>query len=296
MNIFFRLRPADAVTLSFIGFLLAIVISFFQSIPNALLLTAVYLLLITAQIILMKFKDRNRLLGISHDLLFPVICVLVLFDSLGSIVHSMNPEDIDPLLAKLDYLLFGVHPTVALEKIMNPVLTDILQLAYTSYYFLPLILGIALIKNKKRREFEESLFLILLCFYLSYAGYILFPALGPRFYLDHLQTTQLQGFLIAEPMQKFLNYAEGIKRDAFPSGHTAIALTVLYLSFKFSRKIFWFFLPVVSALIFSTVYCRYHYVVDVIAGIILAIITILSGEWYYQRWQNKNSKALQRSL
>jgi membrane-associated phospholipid phosphatase len=33
--------------------------------------------------------------------------------------------------------------------------------------------------------------------------------------------------------------------------------------------------PAVSALIISTVYLRYHYVVDVIAGILLAMLTIL---------------------
>jgi membrane-associated phospholipid phosphatase len=42
----------------------------------------------------------------------------------------------------------------------------------------------------------------------------------------------------------------------------------------------------VSALIFATVYCRYHYVVDVIAGFGLTIITIAFGEWYY-RWREK---------
>jgi membrane-associated phospholipid phosphatase len=94
---------------------------------------------------------------------------------------------------------------------------------------------------------------------------------------------------VAEPVQKFLNYLEGIKRDAFPSGHTAIPLTVLYLAYKFRRRVFWFLLPVVSALIFSTVYCRYHYVVDVIAGFGLTLITIYLGEWYYAWWLRRQT-------
>jgi membrane-associated phospholipid phosphatase len=48
-----------------------------------------------------------------------------------------------------------------------------------------------------------------------------------------------------------------------------IALTVLLLSWKFERKLFRVFLPVVAALVFSTVYLRYHYVVDVVAGVVL---------------------------
>ena len=226
-----------------------------------------------------------------YDVIFPVTCVLVIFDSLGSLVHYINPSDIDPVLIGLDFLIFKDHPTVMLEKIMNPLLTDILQLAYTTYYFIPISFGVVLWLNNKREEFDRSVFLILFCFYLSYIGYILFPALGPRFTIDRLQTSELRGFLVAEPIQQFLNRLEGIKRDAFPSGHTGIALTVLYLAYRFKRFFFWILLPVVSGLVFSTVYCRYHYVVDVIAGFGLTLITILLGERYYEWWLKRRRES-----
>jgi membrane-associated phospholipid phosphatase len=208
----------------------------------------------------------------------------MIFDSLGSLVHYVNPKDIDPVLIRLDYMIFQGHPTVMLEKIMNPLLTDLLQLAYSTYYFIPLVFGITLLQSNQREEFDRTLFLILFCFYLSYLGYILMPAIGPRFTISHLQTAELQGLFVAEPIQNLLNQLEGIKRDAFPSGHTAVALVILYLAYQFNRRLFWIFLPTISALIFSTVYCRYHYVVDVIGGFGLAIITILFGEVIYEWW------------
>ncbi len=284
----FKLRPADAVTIIFISLLLIITIVFNSAIPNRLILISIYIALLIIQFILIKVKDKNKFLRITYDLIFPITCVLILFDSLGWVVHYVNPSDIDPLLVKLDYMLFNTHPTVMLEKIMNPLLTDILQLAYSSYYFLPITFGITLLKDNRKEEFNRTVFLILFCFYLSYLGYILMPAIGPRFTLDHLQTQKLQGLFIAEPIQQLLNKLEGVKRDAFPSGHTAVALTVLYLAYRFRRKLFWTFLPVVTALIFSTVYCRYHYVVDVIAGIGLTILTIFLGEKYYAWWENTN--------
>ncbi len=91
--------------------------------------------------------------------------------------------------------------------------------------------------------------------------------------------------LLLNHLQNLLNRLEGIKRDAFPSGHTGITVLVLYLSYKYKRWFFWLALPVVSALIFATVYCRYHYVVDVIAGFGLTIITVVLGEWYYRWWE-----------
>ncbi|RJQ40539.1 MAG: phosphatase PAP2 family protein [Nitrospiraceae bacterium] len=286
MKRLFNLRPADAVTIVFAGMLLFIALIFNSSIPNRLLLIVTYLAVLAGQFILIKVKDKNRFLRFTYDLIFPVVSVLVLFDSLEWVVHYVNPKDIDPLLVRLDYMIFGNHPTVMLEAIMNPILTDILQTAYSTYYFLPVVLGITLLRNNQRKEFDRSLFLILFCFYLSYIGYIIWPALGPRFELAYLQTQRLEGFLIAEPLQNLLNRLEGIKRDAFPSGHTGVALTVLYLAYRYKRTLFLIYLPVVGLLLFSTVYCRYHYVVDVIAGVVLAIAAIFFGEAYY-KWQEK---------
>ena len=73
----------------------------------------------------------------------------------------------------------------------------------------------------------------------------------------------------------------------FPIGHTGIALTVLFLSYKYARSIFRVLLVPVILLIFATVYCRYHYVVDVIGGVLLTIVTIVVGEVYYKFWSGR---------
>ena len=280
-------RPADAVTVIFLVFLTSLSVLFYNDIPRAPVLIIIYASLFVTQIAIIKIRDLNKVFRFVHDLAFPALCVFIIFDSLEWLVHYVNPEDIDLILIRIDYMIFGNHPTVMLERIMSPLLTDVLQIAYSTYYFIPLILGVVLLLNRQREEFERSIFLILFCFYLSFLGYILMPALGPRFVLDSLQTRELKGLFVAEQIQNFLNYLEGIKRDAFPSGHTAVALTVLYLAYRYRRNLFWILVPVVTALVFSTVYCRYHYVVDVIAGFALTIITIILGEWYYGWWSRR---------
>lgn len=275
------LRPADALNFGFLLFLAAVSLVFFKKIEGAPFLLLLYSGLALFQALLLRLKDRGGLFRLVYDLIFPVLCILLVFDSLGKVVHAINPVDIDPLLIRLDYLLCGGHPSVMLERWTNPFLTDMLQLAYTSYYFLPVVFGGALIIRGEKAIFDRALFFIMLCFYLSYAGYMLWPAVGPRFTIDGLQHFELRGIFVTEPIQKFLNRIEGVKRDAFPSGHTGIALTVLYLSLRYEKRLFRFFAPIVFALIFSTVYLRYHYVVDVIAGVVLAFITIVIGETYY---------------
>lgn len=282
MSWFFRSRASDIVTMAFSLFLLFLILFFYEKIPEARYLILIYSSLIIFQIILIYLAKMNSFLTLTRDMLFPVLSVLIFFDSLGLIVHKINPQDIDYILIRLDYLLFGGYPTIFMEKIMNPFLTDLLQIAYSTYYFLPIMLGIVLKKRKKEEEFQNSLFLILLCFYLSYIGYILFPAIGPRYTLEHLHSIELKGFLVSAPIQKILNLLEGIKRDAFPSGHTGIALLILFLAYKYERILFWAILLPVILLIFATVYCRYHYVVDVISGILLTVVTIIVGNVYYK--------------
>ena len=284
-----RLRPADTLNIFFSLFLLVVTAANYPAIPEAGYLVLIYFSIALFQIVLCRISGTNVFLSHTRDLIFPVISVLIIFDSLGLIVHAINPQDIDYLLIRADYSMFGGYPTVFLEQFIYPPLTDILQIAYSTYYFIPVTLGVALKIRKDKKAFEKSLFIILLCFYLSYVGYMLFPALGPRYAMEHLQSEAVGGFLVAKPIQDILNLLEGVKRDAFPSGHTAIALTVLILSRRYARDIFRVLLVPVLLLIFATVYCRYHYAVDVLGGIILTIVTFITGELYYKFWTERGN-------
>ncbi len=292
MKFIYSLRPAEALTTAFLICLMLTCLVFREKVNDIRTLVFTYSVLLILQIAFIKARgilSRNKVTDILISIVFPVMCVLVIFDSLGLLVHAINPKDIDPALIRLDYLIFGGYPTVMLETIQRPFLTDILEIAYSSYYFLPISLGLLLKLQGREREFDRVVFFILLCFYLSYVGYILFPAIGPRYTMDHLQSTELKGMFVAGPIQEFLNRLEGIKRDAFPSGHTAIVLVVAGLAYRFHKIFFYITLPVILLLIFSTVYCRYHYAVDVIGGILLAVMTFYMGEKYYEQRETRSS-------
>lgn len=284
-------RAADILSLFFLFFLIFLVLFFRRQIPEWSILLAIYLFLLGILFFLTATsKKHGVILKTAHNFIFPALLIFVLFDSLcDKLVPFINSIDGDQFLIKADYFLFGAHPTVWLENFSKPWLTDFLQVAYVSYYFLPFFLLIPLVK-KDKDKFNLSLFLIMFCFYLSFVGYIFLPALGPRFTLDSLQRGSLDGGFITDFFQKTLNSLEGIKRDAFPSAHTAISLVVLCLSFRFRRRSFFIYLPLVAALIFSTVYLRYHYVVDVIAGFLLALIVFFLGEKIYKTWERKIKK------
>jgi membrane-associated phospholipid phosphatase len=267
-----RLKPVDLIT--YIA-LLALILATLVARPplgSTLLLRYGGLALIVT---LLWWGDhrRFRILGVLH-MFYPIIFIPILFDSFADLLPWVSPVEQDPMLIAWDLALLGVHPTVWLERFIHPWLTEILTWAYTSYYFLPPILAVALYWKRKIADFDRAVFGVVLGFYLSYVGYFLVPAVGPRFTLIHLQTTGLPEVFMADSIRETLNVLERFKQDAFPSGHTAVVLLVLFYAWQFIRGLFWVFLPVVVSLIISTVYLRYHYVVDVIAGIVLAVVCI----------------------
>jgi len=282
-----RFKPVDLLSLFFIVLLSTITVLFSRSLPSWDWLIVRYSLLAFAIVSIALYTGRYRTWkhALCVHAFLPVLIIPVVFDSLGDLIPWIwiRHRYFDDLLIRIDYALFGVHPTVWMERFIHPALTNFLQLAYISYYLIPISLGIVLALRKKQNHFDKAVFGIVFCFYLSYIGYLLFPAIGPRFTLAHLQRAGFQGSPMAVAIQNALNRLEKTKTDAFPSGHTAVALMTLYYAWKCREKVlFWILLPVVSAMMLSTVYLRYHYVIDVIAGLLLTSVTIYLAPLVYK--------------
>jgi membrane-associated phospholipid phosphatase len=241
-------------------------------------LIARYIALMAALVIISRYAGRHDGPAWARTLhaFLPVVLVPILFNSMGDLIPWIRQRYFDDLLISIDYGLFGGHhPTVLLERFIHPLLTTALQFAYISYYPMATALGVVLYMKKNETAFDEAIFGIILCFYLSYLGYLLVPAVGPRFTLAHLQSRDLAAGPLVTAIQDTLNALENTKTDAFPSGHTAVALMTLYYAWKFRERILVFLLvPAVAGLIVSTVYLRYHYVIYVIAGIALTALTV----------------------
>ena len=144
---------------------------------------------------------------------------------------------------------------------------------------------------RDRAAARRFIFTLMVVYYVSYAGYFAIPALGPRFAQASEYTVSLVTTPVARAINDTINSLEKTKFDVFPSGHTMISVAVLLVAWRRARDVFWCLLPVATGLIISTVYCRYHYAVDVIAGMILAFATVPLGDWIYDRWMRRREVA-----
>ncbi len=275
-----KIRAADKLSIVYQVFVATVILFNYPKIPNAPYLLFFHTILVLF-LLTLPWMGNSRLVNwLRLWNLVPII--LFNFSELHFIVHNVRPNDLDAILIKLDYALFGVHPTVWLEKLYHPLIADYLQLVYTSFYFLPLILAVLLYRQGRMKEFDYFALIVVYGFYSSYIGYFLVPAIGPRFTLSHLQSFPIYGVFVAEPLQKLLNTLENIQRDAFPSGHTEITLLTMYFAHKYHKKYFYVLLVIGTSLIISTVYLRYHYVVDVIGGALFALFVIKTAPALYK--------------
>ena len=213
---------------------------------------------------------------------YSAVFLPIVFNTLEPLIETLRGGARDDLLIAADRRLFGVDVTVWLQRIVHPRLNDVFFIFYASYYFLALSLGLILWR-RDRATARRYVFTLMLCYYVSYAGYFAIPALGPRFAQASEYSVSLTTSWLSRTIADTINALEKTKFDVFPSGHTMIAIAVVLIARKRAPNTFPYFLVLASGLVISTVYCRYHYVIDVIAGAALAFLTVPLGDWLYDR-------------
>ncbi|MBI3269495.1 MAG: phosphatase PAP2 family protein [Planctomycetes bacterium] len=275
-----RLEAPDRVLLGYLAAITLVVAAFHDRVVVAGVLLLDHVLAASLLLLLLVVEDRrpSRFWRIARDW-YPCILVPMAFRELHYLVYPIHPFDGDSLLRALDRRLFGFDPTVALQAWTTPALTELLQVVYSSYFFMPVGLALLVYTRRDRATFREVLSALLIAFFLSYAGYFLIPALGPRLAMKELHELKLSGLWLFPLLREGLDGLELEMWDCFPSAHTEVALVVLVYGWRHCRVYFWGLLPVVVLLIASTVYLRYHYVVDVLAGAALAAAIPFVNGW-----------------
>ena len=204
----------------------------------------------------------------------PVPVIPFIFLNLGRLIPLVDPVTRDGALEHIDRLILGGEVQAALYSIpLPPWLADVLTLAYSTFFFLPLVLLVVL--ARRRDPFlPRVVTAVIFTFLVSYAGYFVVPAYGPRATVAQERYSTLPAGLVGEHLRDLLDHWEKTKTDAFPSGHTMVTLAVLFCARRRFRPLYNALLPVGALLIAATVLLTYHYVIDVLAAVPLTAAAI----------------------
>ncbi len=199
---------------------------------------------------------------------------------------------LDQQVIDFQQFLFRGQPVLWMEKIISPYLTEYMKFSYFLYYSYVPFITFMLFFKKEYKRLNEFVFVMVFSFYVCFLGFVAYPVQGPRFEIPQLfEIKQLTGFFFTKLQDAMMKNASTLGA-CMPSSHVTIAWITLWYIRKFiGKKIFYIILPLTVSLTISTVYHRYHYVLDVIAGGLFIFLGYLLGKYIYYKSINNNEDA-----
>jgi membrane-associated phospholipid phosphatase len=209
---------------------------------------------------------------------YPHLFFLFCFEELAYLMTLVTPSWQDSKLIAADHWLTGVHPSVWLEQFATPFRNDVMQFVYFTYFAYLLIVAGLLYFRKDWRGYWSVMSFSMAGYMIGYFTAMFFPIQSPWFAMAGWWKEPLHGGPFTTLMA-FIEHYGRVRGAAFPSAHVTGATAALWGAWKFRRWLFWFLFPFYIGMCASTVWGRYHYLVDVFGGIIAGTL----GYWIGSR-------------
>lgn len=285
-------RTIDYLTLIYLGVLSLLIAIFHFRLDNwafYLIIHGSYVLIVVITIYLCQ-KTKSRVIHFLRDT-YPLLSIGFFYKELEGLIHIVFPGYLDYLINRLELKVFGVYPTVWLQGIVRPWLTEFFVYFYSSYYFIIIISALALYIPNRKEEFHEFSLNLMLAYYMCFIAFVLFPVEGPRFALASFHTIPLKGYAFSKMHAQHMDtgFISAYRGAAMPSSHIAATFVSLIMMRRYKRRLYYLIFPIFILMTLSTVYGRYHYVSDAVAGIIVGWLSIFLISKYQNRKKNKDS-------
>ena len=196
--------------------------------------------------------------------------------TLGPAMRALGASSVDGLLQRIDHGLLGVHLSVAIEPWVHPIVTDVMSACYMLFFPYLILTHLDYFRRDPDtlRRFCTGLYTV---YAVGLIGYALLPAAGPYVALaDEFRRPLEGGWLTRIHQAIVVRGTNGV--DVFPSLHCGVTSFLLFFDRRHAPRRYRLLLVPVVILCISTIYLRYHYVVDVIAGFALSGVGLLLAE------------------
>ncbi|WP_121742375.1 phosphatase PAP2 family protein [Natronorubrum halophilum] len=232
-----------------------------------------------------EWRDRIRAAA-------PITVVLAIVLLFNSVARQVVPDLSWMIDWNLTWAIYDIEGQfiVWLQSYSTPAVTAYFSFSYIySYVFLLVFPVVAYFALSNTRPLRELLTAYTLNYTLGLALYVFVIAYGPRNIMPELVQALLYD---TYPEYQHLTRQVNRNTNVFPSLHTSLAATVSFLAYR-TREIYPKWNLVAAALgvsvAISTMYLGIHWAIDVVAGIVLAYISVelahlLVGRWSLSTW------------
>lgn len=221
---------------------------------------------------------------------YPVLLTPLLYMELDVLNQLHVQGYLDPAVQRWEDVLFGAQLSVTWAR-GQPWrwLSELMHLGYFSYYVLIPVSGVLVYRRGGARELQRFTMATGLAFLSCYAVFVVFPVAGPRYLFEPLQGVPARA-LFYDAVHAIAEQGSS-KGTAFPSSHVAGTIAAWLASRRVARGWFWISAPLVALLTLGTVYGRFHYAVDSLAGLAVALAAYAAGP-ALGRWLSARSPGL----
>jgi hypothetical protein len=206
------------------------------------------------------------------------------FLQLQYVLPTATHYALDAQIYALDKAVFGFEPAEMWDRFVTPFTTDWFSFFYYGYFFILAAHVLPFMFFARDMEiFSEFSFGILWLFCVGHTLYLLVPGYGPYLFLADRFQHSLDGPFWWRLVKETVDSVDGAARkDIFPSLHTAAPTFLALFSYRHRRalpfKYTWPLLAVfASQIIIATMFLRWHYLIDICAGIALASSAVLAA-------------------
>lgn len=206
-------------------------------------------------------------------LAYPVALTPLLYAELAVLNQLFGTGYLDATVQAWEAALFGVQASVEWSRAWPGFWwSELLHLGYVSYYALVPVALLGVWATRGDDALHRATVATALAFFASYAVFIVFPVAGPRYLFPKIEGPPAEGALFGL-VHAILEGASS-KGTAFPSSHVAAAGAAVWTAGLEDRRWGWLLALPWLALTAGTVYGRFHYAVDALAGVVMALAAV----------------------
>ena len=223
------------------------------------------------------------------------LSVFLSYFQLRHILPSVSGRSLDADILAFDMRVFGVEPSVAWDQFVTPVTTEWFAFFYFGYFFfLSAHIFPMMLAARDKEMLAHFSFGIFIVFCTGHLVYMIVPGWGPYHHLAGQFQHELKGGVFWGLVKEAVD-AGGAQKDIFPSLHTAAPTFFAIFSFRYRDRVpfKYTWLPMAffaSQIICATMFLRWHYLIDIFAGMTLAATAVLvSGR--VMAWEKKRREA-----
>ena len=260
-----RSRFADRLYLAYFAGLAVAIVLLRHGVPGWSGYVLLHAMVITLILALVSLSKRWPHAHAWYPLLLPIIA----FPEAALLRDLFVDHWRDPSLLAIEAAVFPEPPTVWLGRFRSVLVSEALQAGYLSYFLiLPLVAAVLYVRDDKA-PFFGVMAATVLGYLTCYVIFLVFPTEGPAHTLRHLHTQPLPH----GPLRAIVEFVQraGTHGNAFPSAHAVGAVVPIIFARRHVPKLVPWLLPLLVLMCVGAVYDRYHYVSDMIAGVLIGL-------------------------